>query len=354
MNIKRFHENPLIKPSDVKPYHPDHEVIGVFNAGVATYKGETLLLLRIAERPINHNPNTVKVSFIDFENRDGQLTVVELDKNDRRYDFSDPRSIYFHDPRRIAYLTSLSYIRIARSKDGKYFEIDDKPLIYPENEQESWGMEDPRVTQIGDTYYIQYSSISPNGIGVGLISTKDFIQFKRLGMMLHPQNKDVAIFPEKINGKYYALHRPVPKDIGTPDIWLAESDNLIYWGNHQFLYGVNENSWENGRVGGGAVPIRTEKGWLAIYHAADRNDRYCLGALLLDLNDPSKILAKTDEPILEPEAPYEKEGFFGNVVFTCGVTKDGDDLTIYYGAADEYIAGATVSLEEIMSNLNYR
>ncbi|WAA08557.1 glycoside hydrolase family 130 protein [Fervidibacillus albus] len=351
MEIKRFHENPLIKPSDVKPYYIDHEVIGVFNAGVAKYKNETVLLLRIAERPLNTNPNTVKVSFFDFEKEDGKLTIVELDKNDDRYDFSDPRSIYFRDSRRIAYLTSISYIRMARSKDGRHFDIDDKPLIYPENNQESWGMEDPRVTQIGDTYYIQYSSVSPNGIGVGLISTKNFTDFKRHGLMLHPQNKDVAIFPEKINGKYYALHRPVPKEIGTPDIWLAESDNLMYWGNHQFLLGVSENSWENGRIGGGAVPIRTEKGWLAIYHAADKNDRYCLGALLLDLNDPSKILAKTNEPILEPEAPYEKEGFFGNVVFTCGIIEDGDDITIYYGAADEYIAGAVVSLKEIMSKL---
>ncbi|WP_221567154.1 glycoside hydrolase family 130 protein [Alkalihalobacillus sp. TS-13] len=355
MKVVRFEENPLITPADIKPFHQNHEVIGAFNAGVAEYQGETLLLLRVAERPISENPDIVKAPIIDFSEDKGKLKIIELDVHDARYDFYDPRTVLHNDPknRTAAYLTSLSYIRIARSKDGVNFTIDDEPFIYPETEREAWGIEDPRVTQIEDTYYIQYSAVSAEGIGVGLASTKDFVRYERHGLMLHPENKDVAIFPEKINGKYYTLHRPVPKGIGRPEIWIAESDNLLYWGNHQYLLGLSEDGWDNGRIGGGAVPFKTEKGWLEIYHAADQNDRYCLGAVLLDLDDPANVLAKTDEPILVPEADYEKAGFFGNVVFTCGVTVQGDNVRVYYGAADTSMAAADLSLNEIFSKLNY-
>ena len=353
MNVKRFKENPLITPEDVQPFHDNHEVIGVFNAGVAEYDGETLLLLRVAEQPISDHPEVVKAPFIDFTNGNGKLKIVDLNKNEPIYDFSDPRSINFISDGRGAYLTSLSYIRIARSKDGRNFTVDDAPFIYPGTERESWGVEDPRVTQIEDTYYIQYSAVSPEGIGVGLISTNDFSTYERHGLMLHPENKDVAIFPEKINGKYYTLHRPVPKGIGRPEIWIAESDNLLYWGNHQYLLGLSEDGWDNGRIGGGAVPFKTDKGWLEIYHAADQNNRYCLGAVLLDFENPARILAKTEVPILEPEAEYETSGFFGNVVFTCGVTLQGDNVRIYYGASDTSVAAADLSLEEILSKLTY-
>lgn len=353
MNVKRFEENPIITPEDVKPFHDNHEVIGVFNAGVAEFEGETLLLLRVAERPISEDPKVVKAPLIEFTNGEGNLRIVELDIEDSRYDFSDPRSVLNSSDNRAAYLTSLSYIRIARSKNGRQFIIDDEPFIYPETEREAWGVEDPRVTQIQDTYYIQYSAVSPEGIGVGLISTKDFITYERHGLMLHPENKDVSIFPEKINGKYYTLHRPVPKGIGRPEIWIAESDNLLYWGNHQYLLGLSEDGWDNGRIGGGAIPFRTDKGWLDIYHAADKNNRYCLGAVLLDSQNPAKVLAKTEEPILSPEAKYEVDGFFGNVVFTCGVTVQGDNVRIYYGASDTSMAAADLSLKEILSNLTY-
>ncbi|UOQ45002.1 glycoside hydrolase family 130 protein [Halobacillus salinarum] len=354
MNVIRFQENPLITPQQVKPYHNDHEVIGVFNAGVAEYNGEVLLLLRVAERPLTTDKEVIKAPYIDLSSGTGKLQMAELDLKDPRYDFSDPRSITYAKSGRAAYLTSLSYIRIARSKDGRHFTIDDEPLIYPENEREVWGIEDPRVTQIDDTYYIQYSAVSPEGIGVGLISTKNFSSMKRHGLMLHPENKDVAIFPEKINGKYYCLHRPVPKGIGRPEIWIAESDNLLYWGNHQYLLGLSEDGWDNGRIGGGAVPIRTEKGWLEIYHAADKNNRYCLGAVLLDLQNPAQILAKTKEPILTPESDYETSGFFGNVVFTCGAVVEEQEITVYYGASDTSMAAATMNLEDIFSQLTYR
>lgn len=356
MDVKRYPDNPIIAPKDIKPLHSGSEVIGVFNAGVAEYDGEVLLLVRVAERPISNNEDIVKVPYIEFENDQGTLKIDELNVSDQTYDFADPRTIYYREPNRtgaqdVAFLTSISHIRIARSTDGVNFTVDENAFIYPDTPRETWGVEDPRVTQIGETYYIQYSAVSPEGIGVGLISTKNFKDYERLGLMLHPENKDVAIFPEKINGKYYTLHRPVPGGIGKPEIWTAESDNLLYWGNHKYLLGLSEEGWDNGRIGGGAVPFKTDQGWLEIYHAADRDNRYCLGAVLLDLNDPSKIIGKTEVPIMEPEADYELEGFFGNVLFTCGVITKGDNVRVYYGVSDTSMAVADLSLAEIMEQL---
>ncbi|WP_254434257.1 glycoside hydrolase family 130 protein [Halobacillus sp. Marseille-Q1614] len=353
MNVTRLKTNPLITPDDVTPYHDNHEVIGVFNAGVAEYQGETLLLLRVAERPISDNPDIVNAPIIDFSSGNRNLKIIELNKQDSKYDFSDPRTIRYQENGATAYLTSLSYIRLARSKDGEEFTIDSEPFIYPETKHETWGVEDPRVTLIDDTYYIQYSAASQLGIGVGLITTEDFQTYERHGLMLHPENKDAAIFPEKINGKYYTLHRPVPKGIGSPEIWIAESRDLIHWGNHQHLLGLSEDGWDSGRIGGGAVPFKTEEGWLEVYHAADKNDRYCLGALLLDLNDPSKVLAKTFEPILVPEADYEVNGFFNQVVFTCGVTLQNRNVRVYYGVADTSMAAADMSIDDILAKLTY-
>jgi beta-1,2-mannobiose phosphorylase / 1,2-beta-oligomannan phosphorylase len=111
------------------------------------------------------------------------------------------------------------------------------------------------VTQIADTYYIYFSAVSPVGIGVSLVSTKDFVSTVHLGMIFCPDNKVVLIFPEKVNGKYYALHRPTTGSIGSPEIWIAESENLIYWGNHKHLIGLRDGKWDEGRIGGGAVRI---------------------------------------------------------------------------------------------------
>ncbi|MRN56474.1 glycoside hydrolase family 130 protein [Paenibacillus monticola] len=352
MNIHRYAENPLITPADVVPHRADFEVIGAFNAGVTTYKDEVLMLLRVAERPISLDPNIVKAPVYNPDTN--ELELLEFRKNDDRYDFSDPRVIRNkYKSGTFEYLTSLSYIRIARSTDGHQFTVDELPFIYPSNIQEVFGIEDPRVTQIGDTYYIYYSVVSPVGIGESMVSTTDFITLKPHGMIFGPDNKDVLIFPELINGKYYALHRPTMKSIGEPNIWIAESDNLLYWGNHKHLLGLREGMWDSGRIGGGAVPFKTEKGWLELYHGATLDHRYCMGAVLLDLHDPTKVLARSNKPVMEPEADYEKNGFFGDVVFSCGAIVDGDIIKMYYGVADTSMACAELSLQEILDSLDY-
>ena len=213
-------------------------------------------------------------------------------------------------------------------------------------------MEDPRVTQIGEDYYINYSSVTEHGITVSLIHTEDFETFNRLGIIFTPENKDVTIFPEKIGGKYIAFNRPVPCGIGAPSMWLSKSPDLVHWGEHEMFSSISkESGWDNGRIGGGAVPIKTEHGWIKIYHAADVKDRYCLGVYLLDLEDPSIVLAKMEQPFLEPVEEYEREGFFGNVVFTCGAIVEDDTIVIYYGAADDKICRADIKLDDMLKLL---
>ncbi|MGU3472922.1 glycoside hydrolase family 130 protein [Paenibacillus sp. D51F] len=350
MNSYRYEQNPLVTPADVKPHREDFEVIGAFNAGVAEYDGEVILLLRVAERPISADPEVVLAPVYNTEK--GGLDLIPISKNDERYDLSDPRVIVRkeHAPA-FEYLTSLSYLRIARSRDGRSFTVDEEPFIYPTQPLEIFGIEDPRITQIGDTYYIYFSAVSPVGIGESLVSTKDFKTITHHGMIFGPDNKDVIIFPERIGGKYYALHRPTTKSCGRPEMWIAESDNLLYWGNHRHLIGLREGMWDSGRIGGGAVPIRTERGWLELYHGATKDHRYCMGAVLLDLDDPSKVIARSGKPILEPEADYERDGFFGGVVFSCGALVDGNRVRMYYGAADTSMACAELSLAGILDSL---
>lgn len=236
-----------------------------------------------------------------------------LDRADPAYDFSDPRVIHSQNGQN--YLTSISHIRYAESDDGIHYAVSDRPLISAYDEYTAFGVEDARVTQKGDTYYMNFSAASVYGIVTRLLSTKDFMAFHDLGNIFHPDNKDITIFPEKVGGLYYALHRPSTSEYGAPNLWIASSPDLIHWGDNKVVAAVRPGYWDNGRIGASCVPLLTEKGWLEIYHGATRENRYCLGAMLLKADEPWKILARSAVPLIEPEASYELEGFFGNVVF---------------------------------------
>jgi beta-1,2-mannobiose phosphorylase / 1,2-beta-oligomannan phosphorylase len=351
--MKRCINNPLITVKDVKPSRPDFHVEGVFNCGVCRYEDEILLVCRVSESA-GCTDQDVKIPVMDTDGSHPTMKIIDVVKEEHpEWNFTDSRSVTRSTPsvRKVVYLTSFSHLRLARSKDGIHFTVDDAPMIQPMMQEESWGMEDPRVTQIGDTYYINYTAVSPQGPATALLSTKDFKEFQRLGVIFPPENKDVVIFPEKIGGKYYALNRPVSLEFGPPEIWISESPDLIHWGNHRHFCKASETGWENGRIGGGAVPFRTEAGWIELYHAADEANRYCIGALLLDAEHPEKILARTENPILQPEADYETSGFFGNTVFTCGCYRDGNNVTLYYGAADDKICRADITLDELYKAL---
>jgi predicted GH43/DUF377 family glycosyl hydrolase len=335
----------------VLPSRPDLEVIGVFNPGVVRYQEEVLLLLRVSEAPRKVSPSIAAAPIYNAETRRMEIKHWQVDA--KGPDVSDPRLVVANGR---TWLTSISHLRIARSDDGIHFDVDGLPALGPDSRYESFGIEDPRITCLDGTYWINYTAVSEHGIATGLASTKDFKTYERHGVMFPPPNRDVTIFPQKIDGRYMALHRPMPEGLGQSAIWTASSPDMFSWGNHRLVATARDGMWDDVKVGGGAVPFRVHvdrrDAWLAIYHGVGRNPpSYALGALLLDLYDPSKVIARSREPILRPEARYEKEGFFGSVVFTCGALVEGDLVRIYYGAADDVTAVADLSLQEILAGL---
>jgi len=349
VNIFRSEKNPIIMPEDVTPSMSGFKVVGVFNCGVARFKGETLLLLRIAEIPINNNPQKELAPMLD--EKTCKIVLKEFNRTDYSIDFSDPRVIRTSA---MFYLTSISHFRIARSKNGIDFEVENKPAMFPENKYERFGIEDPRITCIDGKYFISYSAVSDiTGISVCTASTTDFVKFTRHGVIFMPDNKDVSIFPEMIDGRYYALSRPASGEFGIRDMWISESADLIYWGNHTRLMGTREGKWDDQRIGCGAAPFKIGEGWMEIYHGVSNDNKYCLGAVLLDADNPHKIIARSEKPIIEPEMDYELNGFFGSVIFTCGVLYEEGMVKIYYGAADICIAYAEISLADIIQQMKF-
>jgi len=225
------------------------------------------------------------------------------------------------------------------------------------DELEKMGVEDPRITRIGDIYYITYTGVSINPRSearpssskltpwrcrVGLLSTKDFKTFHKYGCILPDMdNKDVVLFPEKIKGKYAMLHRTFP------NIWMAYSDDLLTWHDHKLVMRVQPGSWDCDRIGAGAPPVKTEYGWLNFYHGVDHQRNYRLGIMLLDLEDPSIVIGRSAEPMLSPERRYEKVGLVPNVVFTCGAVEMNSHYVVYYGGADKVIGVATMDRSDL-------
>ena len=347
MLIERYENNPIITPAEVPPSRDDYEVVGAFNPAATVFNDEILLLLRVAERPKDKSPDEQVAPILNPAT--GELEHFRLKNDDPRItDIPDSRSFYVNGE---MMLTSISHLRIARSKDGVNFTVDPMPAVFPQMPYETYGLEDPRISKIDGLYYISVKTVSDTGICTGLLTTSDFVNFERHGIIFCPENIDVVLFDERIGGKYWALTRPVPRYIGPRGVWIASSPDCIHWGGHQPLILPADGTFHDGKTGGSCVPIRTDDGWLVIYHGSDIDDRYTLAAALLDLDDPTQVLARPRVPLMEPEADYEITGFYGNVVFSCGaVAKDGDIL-IYYGASDEFTAVAKTSVGAILSTL---
>ncbi len=345
MSIVRLDENPLIRPADVKPSREDFEVICVFNAGATRLGDEILLLLRVAERP-SASPEEVVAPILHPDDSSRGIQLLRVARSDPDFEAIDSRVFNYKNK---PYLTSISHLRVARSRDGRHFAVDDEPAMRAEFRSEEYGIEDPRITKIGEDYMINYSAISRMGVATGLAVTRDFKTFERRGIIFVPDNRDVTIFPEKVGGLYVCYHRPCSGMFGRADMWLATSPDLLCWGGHRVVAATRPGMWDAWRIGGGAVPIKTNRGWLGIYHGANDDERYCLGSMLADLEHPEKVIARSPEPVLAPEAPYECEGFFGNVVFTCGAVAEPDGkVIIYYGAADECIAAAETTIDDLL------
>lgn len=347
--ISRSSKNPIITTKDVDPSLIGLKVIGAFNPGACLYNGEVILLVRVAEAA-EPEEGYIKVPVIEYDDEGARLQIKSW-KEDGQHsiDASDPRHIIVDGKR---YLTSISHLRLARSQDGYNFSLASEPFLVAERRDEAYGVEDGRVVQIDDTYYITYTATSEDGFGVGLASTKDFQTVERLGMMLPPENKDVCFFPEKVGGRYIALHRPVVHDFGKPSIWYAESQNLREWGNNSCLLRPVENPWENQKLGAGPEPFKTPEGWLLLYHGVGDNSVYSLLVCLLDLKDPRRVLKRKPVPILAPEKKYETDGFVPNVTFSNGWVKYPDGrILIYYGASDDSTCVAETSTDELLAFL---
>lgn len=337
----------------VRPSQDDLEVVGVFNPAAVRIGGETVLLLRVAEAPRAIPPHEVAAAV--FDPAAGRIEVVRFRRDAPGVEAADDARVFTVDGE--TYLTSLSHLRLARSSDGIRFTVEDRPVLAAASALEAFGVEDPRITALEDgRFAVNYTAVSPAGIATGLALTHDLRTFERLGVVFAPNNRDVTIFPERIGGRFVALHRPMPDGIGRPAIWLASSPDLVHWGDHRFVAGARAGAWDDLKIGGGAVPFRVRHGgrdaWLAVYHGVTAEPlTYSLGALLLDAADPGVVLGRSRRPILAPEADYERRGFFGNVVFTCGLTTDGDQVRVYYGAADGVTAVADLSLQGILDEL---
>jgi predicted GH43/DUF377 family glycosyl hydrolase len=215
---------------------------------------------------------------------------------------------------------------------------------------EEYGVEDPRITFIGGEYLITYSAYSRYGVRIGLAKTRDFKKVERVALITQADYRNAVIFPEKFNGLYVRLDRP-HSEICPWSIWISYSPDLIHWGNSKVIMRPVKYHWDEMKIGPGAPPVKSAKGWLNIYHGVFPTMDGCvyrLGAALHDLNDPSVILGVYDKWILQPEKVYEITGYVHNVVFTCGAIPEPDGtLKIYWGGADKVMCAGEAVIDEL-------
>jgi len=385
----RLKANPLITPDAVEPSQPGFEVVATINPGVATIGDETVLLVRVVERPrrdvdvdadakmidlsgpvprlaplpVGLQPNQlIGMAYFDYDREPPEVVIGYVPRDLPGLDLSDPRTIRYRNTAGgftpgqeefTDYLSHISHLRVARSTDGETFTFDPDVEIGPLDPLEAYGVEDPRITQIDGLYHITYVAVSRLGITTARMTTSDFRSFERHGTIMHPDQKDVVLFPEKVNGRYLAFTRPMPGSFGRVlGLWLAESDDLYHWGGHRPIAEPRHRMWDEMRIGASLVPIRTDDGWLEVYHGADRMNRYGMGAVLLDHGDPGKVLARSTRPLLTAEEPYEKDGFLHDVVFPSGHVDLGDRrIRVYYGAADTTLCAADMAIDDVLATL---
>lgn len=262
----------------------------------------------------------------------------------------------------------ISRFGLAFSDDGYHIaERLPEPVFEPDldTEYEQLGVEDPRISKIGDSYYIAYTAASlypalfgqgveeresgetPWRVRVSIAHTADFRTFSRHGVIVtHVDSKDAALFPERIKNQFLLIHRVIP------NIRLAIADEISRFRERGPVFGPDQKSWDSDMVGAGAPPIKTPYGWVMIYHGV-RDKSYSLGLALLDPHDPLRVLGRSKKPILSPEEDYEKKGQINNVVFCCGAVKKDDELLVYYGAADSTIGVASMPYDELLAWARY-
>jgi len=295
--VKRCPQNPILTRDDV-PY----DVGTVHNAGVVKHNGQYIMLFR------SHLKN-------------GRSIIGRADSN-----------------------------------DGYSFSVSPEPFLTPASdsifgEYEEFGVEDLRINPVEDEYLLTYSAYSRHGVRIALARTKDFESIERVALITQADLRNVVIFPEKFNGRYVRLDRP-HSEISPWSIWISYSPDLIHWGDSKVIMKPVPYHWDEMKIGPGAPPFKTEKGWLSIYHGVFETMAgavYRLGAALHDLEDPAKVIGISDEWILQPEDPWEVSGYVPNVVFSCGaVPEDDDTVKIYWGGADTVMCAGTAVIDDLV------
>jgi len=248
-----------------------------------------------------------------------------------------------------------SVFALATSSDGLCFKVEPVPVMTPAKDgifkkYEGRGIEDPRITEIDGTYYVMYTAYSQYGARIALAKTENFYAYERIALVSEPGNKDGILFPEKINNEYVRFDRPIGNGIGS--MWISYSKNLLDWGKSEILMSPRPRFWDSYRIGASVPPIKTKYGWLEIYHGVRMTSSgpiYRIGTVILDLDDPTKIINRCEESILSPREDYERIGDVGNVVFACGaILEDNGELKVYYGGADTHLCVATISFQKLI------
>ncbi|MCK4624510.1 MAG: glycosidase [Phycisphaerae bacterium] len=300
----RHSANPILTVDDW-PYRAN----SVFNAGAVEIDGKTLLLVRVEDR------------------------------------------------------RGISHLSVARSDDGvSNWEIDPEETFPadPDNHpEELWGVEDPRITFVPTTgeYLIAYTAYSEAGPLVALARTRDFRKFERLGTIMPPEDKDAALFPVKFDGRWAMIHRPfgAASEHIPAHMWMSFSPDLKHWGDTRILMRARRGGWwDANKIGLSPPPMETPNGWLILYHGVRKTAAggiYRLGAALLDRDDPTKVIRRSNEWVFSPQETYERVGDVGEVVFSCGWVRNNKTIRLYYGAADTTIAMAEASLSELLDYL---
>ena len=351
-----MHDKLLLKPSDFKPTVKSWEVKGALNPGAIRMPNKkVMLMVRVAESGTHKHGNAMKCPVMTSGSKVGYQKIPMKDVLKK----GAKGEIFLKDG--VCRLPTISHFkRVILSKDGFEVEkIEQRSAFVGKTDDGDFGVEDPRIVKIGNRYYMTYVGISRHeGISSYLAVSRDLKSWKRLGLIFREQNKDVMLFPEKVKGRYVALNRPEATISFTkPSIWISYSKDLMYWGMDENLMRPRDG-WESSRIGGGCPPIKTNKGWLMIYHGMrpkGKGSEYSAGAALLSLNDPGKVIARTParKSLFSPSKRHEKKGFINNVVFPTGVVSDlnGKDLLVYSGGADSYTTVKRLNLKEILDSL---
>jgi beta-1,4-mannooligosaccharide/beta-1,4-mannosyl-N-acetylglucosamine phosphorylase len=322
MILTRCPSNPVLQASDI-PYPASL----IFNAGVAKFQGRYVMVFR-------NDYGSTEEGWGPF--REGkEERPPKLDTN----------------------------LGLAFSGDGVKWEVQPKPCWKVANEEVK-RVYDPRITVIDGAAYVCFAMDTQHGVRGGIARTEDFSTFDILSLSV-PDNRNMVLFPEKIGGRYFRLERPFPvysRGRDRFDTWSGWSTDLRYWGDHELVLGVEHVPFANDKIGPAAPPVKTAKGWLTTFHAVWRDPdtnlggwerswhkKYYGGLMLLDLQNPAKVIGLCREPLLAPEAPYERKGFRNDVIFPGGmILEDSGEVKIYYGAADTVEALATAHVDDLL------